>query len=143
MAPKDLLVAVGMFDQDLHMGEDWDLWLRLTRRSRACHVREPLVAIRASTWEEKGYTRDVFEASTLRVLQRFFDTLDSADAHKRLARRKNRVFSWHMAVVAKTYLRAGRRGAFLRAALQSVSYHPLGLLYLIPRGTGVRHRMRR
>jgi glycosyltransferase involved in cell wall biosynthesis len=41
----EVLAAVGSFDPELTIGEDWDLWIRLSRWGPPGWVRSPLVAI--------------------------------------------------------------------------------------------------
>lgn len=133
IAPSRLLKQAGLFDETLVMGEDWDLWLRLAARSPATCVSEPLVAVRFSTWESKGYRIDEFENATLRILTRFFGSLPSTEAAASLRTLENRVLSWHLSVLAKTHLRNGDWGAFLRCAARSVLRSPAGLSYLLRR----------
>jgi glycosyltransferase involved in cell wall biosynthesis len=61
VARASLLDATGGFDEDLSTGEDWDMWLRLSRAGRAAVVEEPLIAYRASPWgleDEAAYRAD-------------------------------------------------------------------------------------
>lgn len=48
--------VVGMFDESLRIGEDWDMWLRISEKFRIEYVDEPLVAIRR---HEDNQTSDV------------------------------------------------------------------------------------
>ena len=43
---REVLDAVGGFDEKLHASEDWDMWLRIARRFHFDFVDKPLVAIR-------------------------------------------------------------------------------------------------
>lgn len=43
---RDVLDRAGFFAEDLHFGEDWDLWLRLAAISEADHTSEAVVGIR-------------------------------------------------------------------------------------------------
>jgi glycosyltransferase involved in cell wall biosynthesis len=46
VAELSLLREVAGFDEGLHGSEDWDLWIRLSRRSRLAAVDRPLIAYR-------------------------------------------------------------------------------------------------
>ena len=43
---REVLDAVGGFDEKLHASEDWDMWLRIARQFHFDFVDKPLVAIR-------------------------------------------------------------------------------------------------
>jgi len=45
MAPRALLLALGGFDEDLAVGEDQDMWIRLALAGSLAYVDEPLVRI--------------------------------------------------------------------------------------------------
>ncbi|HEY0798213.1 MAG TPA: glycosyltransferase [Candidatus Baltobacteraceae bacterium] len=46
LARREALLACGLFDPTLRIAEDWDLFLRMLRRSSAAVVEEPLVRYR-------------------------------------------------------------------------------------------------
>ena len=43
MARKDVLSSVGLFDKEMIVGEDWDLWLRIAYGHNIKYIKEPLV----------------------------------------------------------------------------------------------------
>jgi glycosyltransferase involved in cell wall biosynthesis len=70
VARRDAFLAVGGFDPALQPLADWDLWLRLLRRSRPAAVAEPLVAYRVHGTNMSLDTRRV-EADFATVLARY------------------------------------------------------------------------
>ena len=43
---RELLLAIGAFDESMNFGEDWDLWLRIGKMYELCEIRDVLVTIR-------------------------------------------------------------------------------------------------
>lgn len=43
---KTIFHTIGFFDETLRIGEDWDMWLRITEKFQISYVNEALVAIR-------------------------------------------------------------------------------------------------
>jgi hypothetical protein len=43
---RELLLAIGAFDESMNFGEDWDLWLRIGKLYELCEIRDALVTIR-------------------------------------------------------------------------------------------------
>lgn len=130
MARRDALFAVGMFDETLRIGEDWDLWLRLAANFEVSCVSKPLMAERAGCWDRK-YQMRTYEAATLKIVPRFFDSLQNNEKLLSLARMKRRALSWHFSVLAKSYLRRRQVSSFVRLAAQSVAAHPQGIGFLL------------
>jgi hypothetical protein len=130
MARRDALLAVGMFDETLRIGEDWDLWLRLAASFEVNCVTEPMMAERASCWDGK-YQMRIYEAATLKIVPRFFESLQGNQKLTSLAQKKQCALSWHLSVLAKSYLRRRQVGSFVRLAAQSVAAHPQGIGFLL------------
>jgi glycosyltransferase involved in cell wall biosynthesis len=130
MTRRAALLAVGMFDETLRIGEDWDLWLRLAANFEVSCVSEPLMAERANCWDRK-YQMRTYEAATLKIVPRFFDSLQNNGKLSSLARKKRRALSWHLSVLAKSYLRRRQVGSFVRLAAQSMAAHPRGIGFLL------------
>lgn len=55
---RELFAQVGVFDETLVYGEDWDMWLRLSRITNFEFVSEPYVFIRAR--DSKPFKRDTY-----------------------------------------------------------------------------------
>jgi hypothetical protein len=45
MIRRSVLADVGVFDTTLHIGEDWDLWYRITRKYDAAYTLDPSLAM--------------------------------------------------------------------------------------------------
>jgi glycosyltransferase involved in cell wall biosynthesis len=135
VARRSALTAVGLFDESLpSLSEDWDLWLRLATAGEAVPVEEIVIAERLSRFDDKYSVRDL-ERATVHLVDRFFGTLAGARADLRaLAPLRRRVRSWHLAGLAKSYLRRGRVADFARCGARSVASHPLGCWYLLRPG---------
>jgi glycosyltransferase involved in cell wall biosynthesis len=74
IAKKEAIEDVGGFDASLEYGENWDLWIRLSRRFRFAYLPEPLVRYRihptSMQWRAWGEGRDL--AATERILRKAF-----------------------------------------------------------------------
>lgn len=132
MARRAALLEGGGFDETLRIGEDWDLWLRLTARYEVRCVPAPLMAERASCWDSKYQMRN-YEAATLKILPRFFESLRNDEGLVSLARQRQRALSWHLSVLAKSYLQRRQVGSFARLAARSLLAHPGGVGFLFAR----------
>lgn len=55
LAARELVARAGGFDETIHCGEDYDLWLRLALASDVALLDEPLVQVRR---HEANYTQD-------------------------------------------------------------------------------------
>jgi glycosyltransferase involved in cell wall biosynthesis len=100
------LADVGGFDPDLHATEDWDLWLRLARRSTPVVVPRPLVGYR------------------MRLGRRRVD-VDAMVREPRILARRHGIAVDQVAMIRRaawSALQAGQRGQaarwYLRAALR-------------------------
>ncbi len=51
MLRRSEILAVGLFDENIRWGQDWDLWIRMTRRANAAVIPEPLIVYR---WHESN-----------------------------------------------------------------------------------------
>lgn len=90
MVRRDLLLEVGGFDETLAFCEDYDLWLRLARRSPARGVDERLCEIRRHS---SNMTRDQPEifGDVARIYRKCAEA-SSEPATERLCRRQRGVF---------------------------------------------------
>jgi glycosyltransferase involved in cell wall biosynthesis len=66
---RECFQQVGVFDPDLAMSEDWDMWLRLSLKHQAGYVDEPLARIRASP-ESPSREPNRLYPMNLRVLEK-------------------------------------------------------------------------
>ncbi|MEK6238099.1 MAG: glycosyltransferase [Planctomycetales bacterium] len=72
VARRDALIAVGLFDEQRRVAEDYDLWLRLARDWKFGHVDEPLVDYRVGIDSIGSRTRDYFP-HVMDIQQAFLD----------------------------------------------------------------------
>jgi len=129
---RDCFVKAGLFDPQLRMGEDWDMWLRLAARWTGCYVQEPNVVCRISKAKNK-YSSQLLEKCTLRVMNRLFSRRDWDEKAPELESHRRQLFSWHYSVLAKSHLRQKRFGGFIRLALAAIVTHPRGIYFLARR----------
>jgi GT2 family glycosyltransferase len=92
------LARAGVFDVDLHVHEDWDLWVRLARLGPPACVPEPLVALR---WHSANSSAQM--AAMLRELPMIARRHDIAVDYPR-----------HLRWAAWTAWRSGQRAAAAR-----------------------------
>ncbi len=124
LVERSLLAEAGGFDESLVRTEDYDLWLRLSRRAPCLAVPLPLVAIRqhaASATHDRPETNESF----MRVYARFAAEEPSREL-RAVCRRQRAYYAWHL---ADQWRRQGRRGRALRTAARSVLLDPFS-----PRG---------
>lgn len=135
IAKRSLLGLTGLFDESLSFGEDWDLWMRLAVYGRAACIPEPLVAVRFSEWDAKGYSLQSYEASLLHILSRFFSLVSNQERLAFIAGKRRLILSWHLAVLAKSFFRHRKFTRFLFYAARCFQSHPSGIRYLLPKST--------
>ncbi len=117
---RDVLDAVGPFDESFRLSDDYDLWFRLARKSRFGFIEESLVVYRLYPGNASGDNRRLHEEK-IRVFESLLEDTDAISATEtRLVKRK---IARHLVGVAKNLLRegsvpeAGR--LFRRAAAES------------------------
>jgi glycosyltransferase involved in cell wall biosynthesis len=126
---RECFDEAGLFDPELRMGEDWDMWLRLADQYSSCYVPQALAL--CNEWNEPArYSSNLLERCTLRVLDRLFDRAEMLRRRPELAAGRRIIYSWHYSVLAKSHLRQRRLKAFVRLAAASVTAHYLGFYFL-------------
>ena len=133
LVQRSLLDEVGLFDESLRTGEDWDLWLRLASKGPGACVSEPLAVVLGSRrWQaDEGQFR-AYEHSMNTVLARIFGHAETQPELTALLAQKERITSWHFAVLAKSYLNSREFRRSLRYAAKCIASSPRGLIYLLP-----------
>jgi len=126
---RDCFQRVGLFAPELRTGEDWDMWLRLSASYRGCYIPKPLIFHYVSGDPNK-YPMDVYERCQMRILERLFSDQEIARYWPQLSRHRGKIYSWHRAVLAKSYLFQRQWCSFLRLAVASIQSHPLGFYFL-------------
>jgi glycosyltransferase involved in cell wall biosynthesis len=129
---RDCFEQTGLFDPELRTGEDWDLWLRLSASYRGCHLSRAVVRCSVSEDPTK-YPLGMLERCQLRVLSNLFSNRQIALRWPQLAKYRRRLYSWHYAVLAKSYLSQRRARDFFRLGSASIRSHPMGLYFLARR----------
>lgn len=121
---RSLLAEIGGFDTGLRIGEDYDLWLRASRRTRIERVARPLALYRQHPASiTRSAPRDNYRG---RVVQRALDTWGLAGPDGRLADatrvRAELASSWSS--FAYTQLQAGQRAAARRSLREALRLQP-------------------
>ena len=133
LVQRSLLDEVGLFDESLRTGEDWDLWLRLSAKSSGACIPEPLVAVTGNQhWRADENQLRTYEHSISTVIARMFDLAANQQELTPVMARKNQIASWHFSVLAKSYLHERDFRRSLRWAVRCIARSPHGLIYLMP-----------
>lgn len=133
LVQRSLLDEVGLFDESLRTGEDWDLWLRLSAKSSGACITEPLVAVTGNQhWRADQNQLRAYEHSISTVIARMFDLAANQQELTPVVARKNQIASWHFSVLAKSYLHERDFRRSLRWAFRCIARSPHGLIYLMP-----------
>jgi glycosyltransferase involved in cell wall biosynthesis len=108
---------VGGFDPALSYGADWDLWIRLARRTEFLYVDEPLVQYRQ---HGGNMSRDValLESDSVRLLEKAYAMPDLPDP---LRGRRRPALARNYMVLAGSHFRAGSYGPAVRCALRALA----------------------
>ena len=110
---RDLLRKVGLFSTDLPTCEDWDMWLRLAKKSAIAYVDSPLVACRSWLGQTSANSFDFIPSAAEVRAKNFPDDGPlprsySARWEREIARRQ--VAAGRRWPAAQSYLRAARLG---------------------------------
>jgi glycosyltransferase involved in cell wall biosynthesis len=125
---RDCFDAVGLFDERLRTGEDWDMWMRLAAHFDSARVSRPLTTVRAVS--HMKFPVEVMERCTLLVLERLFACPHVAREWPAIRGKRDAVYAWHYSVLARTYLYWRRPADFCRLAYRAVRSHRSALRYL-------------
>jgi glycosyltransferase involved in cell wall biosynthesis len=129
---RDCFDRAGLFDPELRMGEDWDMWLRLAARWTSCYAYDPLVVYRITDQKAK-YSSELLEKCTLRVIDQLFLRRDWSKKLPGVDSYRRQLYAWHYSVLAKSHLRQKHFMHFMRMALASVCMHTRGIYFLAHR----------
>jgi glycosyltransferase involved in cell wall biosynthesis len=117
LAERDALRAAGGFDPALSLCADWDLWIRLALRHSFVHVPEALTVYRRHGGN-MSRSAALLERDTLQLLRKAFASQELPAAARRL---EARAYGHNYAVLAGSYLHAGRRREAVRCARAAVA----------------------
>jgi len=121
MVRREYLVEVGMFDEDVPIAPDYDLWLRLARLYEFDFVDEVLVEYRMGVGGISSKIGSKVD-HTLRIQQRFIDRFfDGEYPDQRVVARAT---SKKLCARGDSYLVSGSRRSALIAYLQGLSADP-------------------
>lgn len=124
LAQRDLLMRLGGFDETLRIGEDYDLWLRVSRETRILRLQRPTALYRIhSTNTTRAAPRRNFQAE---VVSRAIARWGYASPDGRLASRTgvNRSMARTWRSFAGAHLQAGNRATALSGALRALRFDP-------------------
>lgn len=121
---------VGGFDPDLPYSEDWDLWLRLSRRWQFTKLRGRYALYRQLPSQGSRVYRNV--DYRMRLLEQAVSKwgIDSPNGQTHGPRAVRRQFGRFHAGYALECLRAGDRAGARRSLLKALRCHPLRAKYL-------------
>lgn len=88
MARKDDLCSIGMFDETLRSSEDWEMLIRLSRRTRFHYVDRPLVKYRVHR-NSKGADIAGKQRAYQNIQRKIFSEYDLGPSAARLRRRSD------------------------------------------------------
>lgn len=125
---RECFESVGLFDEALHTGEDWDMWLRLSAHYECVGVELPLTLCRVVDYAK--FSPAMHERCTMRVLERLFACPQVGRRWPAVASKRAAVYAWHYTVLAKSYLRQGRPADFFRLAARALASHPSALRFM-------------
>lgn len=116
---RECLDKVGLFDEELHVAEDWDLWLKICRKYDFRGVDKALVKIRI---RENGQSSD--GDKNLRNELKFLDKVFSDEHLKRKWLLKRRAYSYRYYSAAIAYREIGRTKEARRYLLKAILTFP-------------------
>ena len=130
LVSRELVLDVGGFSRDLAASEEWELWLRLAKRSPMVYVDRPLVAWRIWEGQTSGDEQAQLSGAALLRARHFPDSAPLPSHY--LARWQRELARRHVAAgargpAARSYLHAAWSGrdpgqlAYSAAALVSPS----------------------
>ena len=120
---KECFTRIGLFDENLPAGQDWDMWIRLAKRYQFDSVNEPLVLYRV---HEKRISTNPYAA--LRALKLIFKKY-STDLNTCDNRRKI-LGNWHY-IFGRIYCECGDIGKGRKQFMKAISKDPCSVVYYV------------
>ncbi len=97
MLEKRLFADIGMFNPDLEIAEDYELWLRICNKHKIGYIDEPLIVKRAGNWDQLSWKYKQIEIFRIKALLLNIKNRVFTDAHMLLAKeeliRKCRIYA--------------------------------------------------
>ncbi len=78
MLRRNVFEYAGLFDEDMEIAEDYDLWLRVTALYRVCYIEEPLVVKRGGHSDQLSEKYGQIEIFRIRGLENFIEWVSGA-----------------------------------------------------------------
>jgi hypothetical protein len=117
---------VGLFDTSLPMSEDWDMWIRLSKKFSVGHLAEPMAKIRFHSQNITATTGvGVVQSAHTAVLESVFQDAKLGPLYEHL--RKKAYFGLHC-LCSRVSARTGHRWTSLLYLLRAVKTCPAMLL---------------
>jgi len=120
LVERSLLSEVGLLDESLPYKEDYELLLRLARRSEAYAVDARMVSIREHAGRSTKAREDVHEWS-LHIYDKFCSRRTTCPEQKRICDERR---AYHLVALARSKISAGSHGAALLLLLRAFRYDP-------------------
>jgi protein associated with RNAse G/E len=87
MLHKKLLDRVGLFDEDLEVCEDYDLWLRIASKEKIALIDEKLINKYAGHDEQLGFRKNM-DRVRIAILQKLIASFDCNKLRKEQLQRE-------------------------------------------------------
>jgi len=126
---KSCFERVGLFDEQLRTGEDWDMWLRLASTFTHVWIKEPLSVIR--TISKSKFNVTTLANCTLRVLERLFSCNHVSKHWPEVVAKRRLVYAWHYSVLAKSYADDSQIMNSCLFCLRALAAHPAAFQFLV------------
>ena len=120
---KECFNRIGLFDENLPAGQDWDMWIRLAKHHQFDYVNEPLVLYRV---HEKRISTNPFPKmqATKLMFKKFSKELNTSVNHKKI------LGYWHYRF-GTIYCECGDIGKGRKEFMKAISKDPDSFIYYI------------
>jgi glycosyltransferase involved in cell wall biosynthesis len=126
---KSCFKKVGLFDEQLSTGEDWDMWLRLASTFTHVWVQQPLSVVR--TISQSKFPVRTLASCTLHVLERLFSCKHVTKHWPEVVAKRRLVYAWHYSVLAKSYASDSQMMNSCLFAMRALAAHPAAFQFLV------------
>lgn len=125
MLRRVCLEKVGLFDTDLFISADVDMWIRNLLHFKMFHMNRTLAALRKYP---SSHSSNIgrYERDLIRLSDKFF-SLNTEFPKKK----KNFIYSHNYITLARTYLKRGLFFDFLRTSILGIKLCPFNILHLL------------
>lgn len=120
---KECFEKVGLFDENLPAGEDFDLWIRLAKHYQFDYVNEPLILYRVHEKRISTNPYATLQAAKL-MFKKFSKELNTSVNHKKI------LGYWHYQF-GRIYCECGDIGKGRKEFMKAISKDPYSFIYHI------------